>query len=104
MTFDPLADALRWCVHCRADCWPEPANQRHTPSCPTVTGLYPVTEQERHPEHGLGCCTACSAEFEAGDVYVLVDDDTGRPAASPDCGWVVCLGCAALDRDPRVPA
>lgn len=98
---DPLADELRWCVYCGADCWPEPEHQMHRPSCATKTGLYPVREQDRDPAGGHGCCTACSVPFEVGDVYVLIDNDTGAQAAAPDAGWVVCVGCAATGRDPR---
>lgn len=99
---DPLDDAFRWCVYCCADCWPEPENQRHADTCPTRTGLYPVTEQERDPAGGHGCCTACADPFLPGDHYVLVDDATGRTAPAPDAGWVVCVGCGALGRDPRM--
>lgn len=98
---DPLDDRLRWCVHCRADCWPDPAYQRHTDTCPTVTGLWPVTVDDIHPVWGLGCCCACGAPFALGEHYTLVDDSTGLPAAEPDTGWVVCAGCAVLGRDPR---
>lgn len=100
--FDPLDEAYRWCIYCRADCWPEPEHQQHDADCPIVTGIYPVTDAERDPHGELPCCTACSGQFVLGEVYLLVDVDTGAVAPVPDTGLVVCIGCALLGRDPRM--
>jgi hypothetical protein len=101
--FNPLDDKYRYCVYCFADCWPEPENQRHGPNCPVVTGLFPVMEMERLPDGTFGGCSYCAVPLKLGDVYVLVNDDTGTVTKGrPTTGWVVCLGCAAVGADPRV--
>lgn len=96
--YDPLDEKWRWCYYCKADCWPEPDNQRHASDCPTVTGLYPVTEQDEDPwiKGTYGACCACLRPFALGDRYVLIDVDTNRPATSPTRSEVTCVGCAAV--------
>ncbi len=86
--FDSLDPAYRRCVYCGADCWPEPENQRHHESCPTVSGLYPVRAADLVP-HGFGCCR-CPVTFRVGDRYVLIGT-----ATVPEFGEVVCVGCGA---------
>lgn len=91
----------RWCVHCKADCWVD--DPEHAADCPSVTGLWPVREQELQPcrkcgtpAHGM-CCMDCGAELKLGDFYVLRDADTGGIASErPHVGEVVCVGCGAM--------
>jgi len=90
---DPLDPAYRWCVYCGADCWPEPEAQRHHRDCPTRTGLYPVRAAEIGP-YGFRCCR-CPVVLAVGDCYVLIDAATARPAAGPELGEAVCIGCGA---------
>ena len=77
----------RWCVHCGADCWPEPHHQRHQLDCPAVTGVFPVLPG------ALGRCTSCGQPFGDTDCYALVEHTDGL-------AWVICLGCAAQGRHP----
>ncbi len=91
--FDPMDPAYRWCVYCGTDCWPEPENQGHHESCPSITGLYPVRDADLVP-HGFGCCR-CPVMFRVGDQYVLIDAVTSRPATCPERGEAVCVGCGA---------
>lgn len=65
--FDPLDEKYRWCVYCKADCWPDPAY--HADDCPVTTGRYPVEEGR-----GLGpsACCRCDKEFPEGSFYRLI--------------------------------
>jgi hypothetical protein len=85
---EDTGDQYRWCIYCQADCWLEPENQQHTPSCPTLTGVYPVLPP------GVGC-TACHVRLHPGDVYTLADVDT-ETVNGCQSGFVVCLGCGAM--------
>jgi hypothetical protein len=88
-TFDPLDDQYRWCIYCRADCWPELEDQRHSPVCPDTTGLYPVDEQLLSCRGG---CGSCGSIFRAGDVYMHIE----QASAGLDTVEVACIYCAAL--------
>lgn len=100
--FDTLDERYRWCVYCEADCWPEPENQRHDPTCPITTGVFPVDEDPFLPG-SFGRCAACDWPFDRDDKYMVANDDTGRcDTAVPPVGWVVCIGCGVAARDPRL--
>lgn len=90
--FDALADEFRWCVYCKADCWPEPENRRHSADCPQSTGLYPVDQDmvDRDARCGYGDGT-CGHVFQLGEVYMHteVEVDGGDTYAT-----VACVGCA----------
>jgi hypothetical protein len=97
-------DPFRFCIYCGVDCY-EPLPE-HGDECPSNTGLWPVTPRFLN---GGGCencecsrcqalrpkCCRCGVPFKLGDVYVLIDTETGRPATRPDIGECVCVGCGA---------
>jgi hypothetical protein len=91
--YDSLDEQYRYCVHCSADCWPEPANQKHAMDCPTSTGIYPMDAQEK--EYGM-ICDQCDKDIE--DYYGYIDMNTGNPVTRAGAGDIVecvCLGCIA---------
>lgn len=90
--FDPLDERYRWCIHCSADCWPEPEYQKHDEYCPFVTGLWPVMEEDLK----LGmCCGQCMKAFQSGDVYMHINMETALPQSRPaEMNEIVCVGCA----------
>lgn len=96
--FDPLDEQYRYCIYCKADCWPDPAYQQHDKTCPFETGLYPVDDDTIAHE---GCCSQCSVPFVPGDFEMNVDMKTGKVVKrfEPDKWYeIVCVGCAtALD-------
>jgi hypothetical protein len=103
-SYDPLSDRYRWCIYCGADCWPEPDAQQHDRTCARVTGLYPVTEDDRNPFGDFGSCCLCHQPFGLDDTYMLIDDSNGEAVigvATPTTSWVVCVSCAATGADPR---
>jgi hypothetical protein len=69
--FDPLDDNWRWCVYCKADCWPDEPD--HDEDCPSVTGRYPIDHPAEKPAPPSECCR-CGHEFEKGrgEVYRLI--------------------------------
>jgi hypothetical protein len=91
--FDPLDDKWRWCVYCKADCWPEVENQEHADDCPTVTGRYPV-----EPNGGPSACCRCEVELKVGGFYrhicVREAGDTGDELADAPVYETVCEDCA----------
>lgn len=93
--YDHLADEYRWCVYCKADCWPEPENQQHQPDCASITGLYPVMPTDLNPWGGYGDCSACHTPFALGDLYVIANMDTETVDGSRS-GYVVCVGCGSV--------
>jgi hypothetical protein len=70
----------------------------HTAECPSMTGLFPVTEQflgdrcdncgayQRRP-----ACPICHGPFELGEFYM-------RRAIAEDIVMPVCVTCGALNR------
>ena len=97
-------DPFRWCA-CGADCYAD--EPEHTDECPSVTGVYPVTEQDlgiRGPNdpyaHGMRCMD-CEADFKVGDHYTHREVEASNPLLPGIEGAavyeVVCLGCAALE-------
>lgn len=80
-------DDFRYCIHCAADCWED--EPEHGPGCPSVTGLWPITERELQPAGMV--CMDCGDEFKVGDTYAL------RPTATDDIFEIVCLGCRVLN-------
>lgn len=102
LSFDPLDPALRYCVYCQADCWPEPENRQHAGDCPTQTGVYPILEQDRNPWGNFGDCGGCHTPFTLGDLYVLADVRTETiTGPAPEHGYVRCLGCGATGDKPK---
>jgi hypothetical protein len=91
--FDPLDEQYRYCMYCKADCWPEPENQKHDLSCPMETGLYPVDDDTIYHE---GCCGQCGITFQPGDFEMNIDMETGKVVArfeNNKCYEVVCVSC-----------
>lgn len=92
-------DLFRYCVHCGADC--DVAEPEHVDSCPFVTGIWPVREEDAdHCPHcgkdtGEMICMDCGAPLDVGDHYALRDVETGALEVRPEIGDVICLGCAA---------
>ncbi|HYQ69063.1 hypothetical protein [Actinophytocola sp.] len=90
--FDPTDERYRWCFYCKADCWPEPENQRHTEDCPSVTGLWPIDQAD--VDNGARCGRGCGHVFEVGEVYMDTEViEHGRDKITT----VTCVGCAAGD-------
>lgn len=90
--FDPLADEHRWCVYCKADCWPEPENQQHAKDCPRVTGLYPVDQEmvDNNVRCGFGDAD-CGHVFKLGEFYMDTEVERNGPDTTVT---VACIGCA----------
>lgn len=65
----------------------------HLPTCPSVTGLWPVRPEDVEP-HGFHCAECC-APFVAGDFYVQVALEGEDGHTDPDVVEVLCLSCAA---------
>lgn len=62
-------------------------------TCPFNTGVYPVMEATTGA-HGVACCI-CATPLEVGDVYMLLDAETDKPAVGrPAVGICACIGCA----------
>lgn len=92
--FDPLDEQYRWCIYCKADCWPEPEHQKHDSNCPMETGLYPVDDDTIEHE---GCCGQCAIPFEPGDFEMNVDMETGKIVSQFENNKsyeVICVSCA----------
>lgn len=86
-----LDDEFRWCVYCGADCEPAPEEQRHAADCATVTGIYPLDEDDLAMHLA---CVDCGAAFQAGDSYLLRDADIADGAIGvPPISFIVCLDC-----------
>lgn len=81
------------CVWCHVPgCTGYPENPpEHRPTCPSVTGLWPV--QPHHVERGT-CCALCEYVFVLGDLSVAVPDP-----ADPDWSITVCRFCGITRRD-----
>lgn len=90
--FDSLSEQYRWCIYCKADCWPEPEHQKHNPDCPMTTGVYPVTDDDYNMEM---CCSMCSERFEQGSSNIVIDIVTGEVSPHALISTVICIGCAA---------
>lgn len=91
--FDPLADEFRWCIYCKADCWPELENQQHADDCPSVTGLYPVDQEML--DLGVRCGYGdadCGHVFKRGEFYMETEVEHHGPNKYVT---VACIGCAA---------
>lgn len=90
--FDSLDDQYRWCIFCKADCWPEQENQEHAADCPQSTNLWPVSDDDYKCEM---CCCMCSERFDKDSHSVLVDAVTGEITTLALVSTVICIGCAA---------
>jgi hypothetical protein len=88
--FDPLDERFRWCIFCKADCWPDREYQEHAEDCPSATNLWPVTGADL--AYGLACID-CHVELNLGDFYAQVD--VTEPGEEIRCFEVVCIGCKA---------
>lgn len=100
-------ERYRYCVFCGADCHEdEPA---HRDDCPSVTGVWPVREEDFGPKcvHcGQGAfggmrCMDCGSDLKMGDHYMHRETDPGDPH-DPGLGGasiseVICIGCKAKD-------
>lgn len=87
--FDPLDERYRWCFYCKADCWPEAENQQHKDACPSVTGLFPVDQDD--VDRGAECGKGCGHVFQLGECYM----DTEVEENGPDkTATVACIACA----------
>ena len=80
---------LNPCVYCGAPWLLESIEIDHRPDCASVTGLYPVRAID--VKHRM-CCMTCGDPFSLIDSYVLrrIFDHISE---------VVCLTCAAFDRE-----
>lgn len=79
------------CVWCKAPgCSIKSIEVEHGPTCPSVTGLWPVMKND------AGRCGVndCPSVFELGDYYAMVDD----PEDS-NVSIVVCVPCSLLHRE-----
>lgn len=90
--FDSLSERYRWCIYCKADCWPEPEHQKHNVDCPMATGLWPITEDDYNMDM---CCGMCSEKFEMGEHSMQFDLHTHEVVLRGDMLEVICIGCAA---------
>jgi hypothetical protein len=96
------AEPFRWCIYCDADC--EQSSPEHADDCSSVTGLYPVIEQDmtpRCPKCGYTAgmsCSQCGHDFSLGEFYVLRDLTTGEVTLPTEnsVSEPVCVGCGAL--------
>lgn len=79
----------RFCIYCSADCFED--EPKHGPGCPTITGLYPTTNQDL--EWGVTCMD-CNTEFKDGDFYAIREIDE-------NVHEVVCIGCRILNPEPQ---
>lgn len=95
--FDPMDEAFRWCVFCKADCWPDPEFQSHDDDCPNVTGIFPIDERTMPPtafkENGAPDIRCCRCDRTMTTHYRLVDAP-GTEGADPPVKLVVCDDCA----------
>lgn len=85
----------RPCVHCGAawfgEAFPDPD---HSPECPMVTGLYPVTADD------IGCiCAGCGAPFKIDGAKVERVVSKHRDFTVV---VLVCVGCAVTERPVSV--
>lgn len=100
-------ERYRYCVFCGVDCHDdEPV---HKADCPSVTGVYPVREQDFGPKcfHcGKGAfggmrCMDCGAELKLGDHYMHRLVEEGDPllpgAEGAEINEVICVGCKAKE-------
>lgn len=87
--FEPLDEKYRWCVYCGADCWPEPENQQHKGDCPSVTGLWPVSQED--VERGASCGKECGHVFQLGEYYMHTEVEENGP---DKVVTVACIACA----------
>lgn len=93
------------CVHCEATGCLDGTAQ-HTPTCPFVTGMWPLDQAMLDHET---VCAGCEEPFAMGDLYATVTDMThpavdGAAAMAESMGaesvaFIVCLGCAAMGRE-----
>lgn len=97
-------DLYRHCVHCGTDCIDFPGLEPdHADHCPSVTGLWPVREEEQMPCPHCGeptremSCMDCGADLKPGNFYVLRDSSTGSVSVRPHIGEVICVGCGARE-------
>lgn len=76
-------------------------NPDHANTCPAVTGVWPIREEDADPCPHCGrdtramACMDCGADLVVGDYYATRDIETGDLAVRPEYGEVICLGCAA---------
>lgn len=87
LDFDSLDDKYRYCVYCRADCWPGEEFQVHELDCARLTGLFPVDVDL--VAHGATC--GCGYVFKSGDFYL--DSELDVSGADP-VSVLVCVECA----------
>jgi hypothetical protein len=89
---DPLGEKYRWCIYCKADCWPEKENQQHADDCPQMTGLYPVDQRmlDNQVRCGYGE-DGCGYVFQSGDIYTMTEVEHRGPHTF---GTVSCIECA----------
>jgi hypothetical protein len=104
-------DPYRFCVFCNADCYEDDAE--HAADCPSVTGVFPVREQDFGPtcvHCGKGAfggmrCSDCGAALRLGDHYMHREVEPGDPSVPGIAGasvqMVICVGCAAKDAFAR---
>lgn len=86
------------CVYCAATgC--EDGTAEHARNCPSVTGVYPVDEDDLRMEM---CCMRCGDEFQEGDSYALLTGEERHLDMVPpgvekaNVYLTVCLSCKVL--------
>ena len=90
------------CIYCQATgCLDDTVV--HDADCPQVTNVYPVRPEMLADPRGC-LCTACDEPLREGDLYILMPHPEHWMMANippgTDAGFVTCLGCAALNREP----
>ena len=101
-----MTDPFRFCVYCAADCYADEPD--HAPTCPSVTGVYPVRPEDLGPkcnhcgERALGMtCMDCGDELKVGDHYMHRVVEEGDPLLpgieGAEVREVICVGCKAKE-------
>lgn len=107
-TAEGSEDPSRYCAFCGVDCYADPPEAQiyaddveHAPDCPSVTGLFPVREDDVY-QPGPPCdncghrnyigmnCAECNAEINVGDHYML------QKTEHDNVFVIVCPGCGIL--------
>lgn len=83
-------EEMRPCVYCAAPWLLRSIPIDHAPSCPMLTGLYPVRPEDRDM-----CCCACNDPFSRGEFYVLERVRTPDEDDSVTTWNVLCLSCGS---------
>ena len=83
------------CVWCRVPgCSIKSIEVQHGPTCPSVTGLWPVMPDQAEAPAMTCAVEGCPTVFALGDNYALVPD-----TETPNLSIVLCVPCSLLHRD-----